>query len=96
MVYQEGQYKVIQDSRGYVLINTEGSYKAHGHIKSLHIAKKVIKMMKKNTVPNSDYLRGTVLRVSTDEAYKDKIRHKISKDKDKLGFININKGLVRW
>jgi hypothetical protein len=94
-MYQEGIYKVIRDSKGYVLINTIGEYKSHGHLKSLHIAKKVIKMMKKGTVPDSDYLRGTVLRVSTDKAYIDKVNQKIIKDRNKLGFININKGLVR-
>jgi len=48
--------------------------------------------MKKNIVPFSDYLRTSVLRISTDEKYIEKVKIKMEKDKEKEHYININKG----
>lgn len=52
-------------------------------------------MMERHIVPDSTYLRGTALRLSLDEKYIDKINIKIEKDKQKQGYININKGIGR-
>lgn len=49
--------------------------------------------MDKKIVPDSSYLRETVLRVSLDNKYKDKVKHKIKKDKDRQVYINVNKGV---
>ena len=95
VVYTEDEFIVREDDKGFVLINTNGEYKNHGHIKNLKTAKMLIRLMKNKTVPNSDYLRGTVLRVSLDSDYKNKVLHKIEKDRNKQYFININKGIKK-
>ena len=51
--------------------------------------------MIKNMVPYNDYWKGTVLRVSTDKSYLEKVRHKIEKDKQKEMYVNINKGVKK-
>ena len=55
-----GIYKILQDSRGYVVSNTSGSYSNHGHFKQLKTCyTMIIKLMqKKRTVPKSKYLKG--------------------------------------
>ena len=97
LVYRHKEYIVIEDDYrpGHIIINTKGKYKNHGHVKFLGTCKKLLKMMDRNIVPNSSYLRGTVLRISLDEKYKAKVQHKIDKDKQKPKYININKGIKR-
>lgn len=49
--------------------------------------------MDENIVPDSKYLRETVLRISLDDKYKEKVKNKIDKDRNKQQYININKGI---
>lgn len=49
--------------------------------------------MDKRIVPDSSYLRETVLRISMNKKYKDKVLRKIQKDQDKQKYINVNKGI---
>lgn len=86
---------VIKCKRDHVLINMNGRYENHGHVKKAKTAKMLIRLMKENKVPNSNYLRETVLRVSLDNKYKTKVKNKMAKDRDKQKYININKGIVR-
>lgn len=72
-----------------------GRYENHGHVKKAKTAKMLIRLMKENKVPNSNYLRETVLRVSLDNKYKTKVKNKMAKDRDKQKYININKGIIR-
>lgn len=51
--------------------------------------------MERQTVPKSNYLRESVLRISTDKKYKEKVRIKVEKDAQKKMYININKGVVK-
>lgn len=51
--------------------------------------------MDKGQVPDSDYLRETVLRISLDTKYRDRVRNKIEKDKNKQLYFNPNKGVRR-
>lgn len=86
---------VIESKKGHVLINMDGKYENHGHIRKLDTAKMVIKLIKTKKVPDSNYLRQTVLRVSLDEKYKAKVRHKIAKDKDKQPYVKYPKGVIK-
>lgn len=95
VVYRDGIYEVKKDNRGYVLINTLGDYDNHGHLKKLKTCKLVIKLMQNETVPHSPYLRGTVLRVSTNKKYKDKVRRKVAKDRDRQSYYNKNNHNLR-
>ena len=91
LVYQHNEYSVMKISEGYVIVNTNGEYRNHGHVKRLKTCKLIIKLIESNKVPNSDYLRGTVLRLSLDENYKNKVFNKIEKDKEKLKYMNISR-----
>lgn len=93
--YIKDEFMVIQCKKDHVLINMNGKYENHGHVKKLKTAKMLIKLMKTNKVPHSAYLRETVLRVSLDESYRNKVLHKIEKDKQNPKFIKVNKGVVR-
>lgn len=91
------EYLVIEEDyrNGHVVINTNGKYEHHGHIHSLGTCKKLLKLMDSKTVPNSPYLRGSVLRISLDEKYKEKVLHKILKDKNKQRFHRPPKGVMK-
>lgn len=96
LVYQFKEYIVIEDDhrkKGHIIINTKGKYENHGHLKRLKTAKLVIKLMENQIIPDSDYLKGTILRISLDDKYKEKIDNKILKNREKSHYININKGV---
>lgn len=95
VVYQEDEYLVVEDKNGHVIINTKGEYRNHGHIKTDNTAKLLIRLMKNKIVPDSNYLRETVLRISLDDDYKNKIRNKIEKDKNKQKYFNPQKGVIK-
>lgn len=95
LVYRHNEFIVIEDDYrpGHIIINTLGSYRNHGHVKHLGTCKKLLKLMDKKIVPDSEYLRETVLRISLDEDYKAKVLHKMEKDKQKPKYVNVNKGV---
>ena len=95
VIDQIGIYKILQDSKGYVVCNTKGEYANHGHFKQLKTCYTIIKLMRKRTVPKSKYLRGSALRISTDKYYIEKVQSKIDKDKDRIYYFNPSKGVVR-
>lgn len=97
VAYRYKEYIVVKDDckGGHVIINTLGRYENHGHLKYLETCKKLLKMMDRNIVPNSDYLRGTVLRISLDKKYKSMVLNKIEKDRQKPKYTNINKGVMK-
>ncbi len=88
-----GHYKILKAQSGYVVTNIKASYKHHGHFKKLKTCYIIIKLIQRGQVPRSDYLRGSALRISIDDNYLEKIRHKIEKDKKRIRYININKGV---
>lgn len=98
LVHRHNEYIVIENDYKpghHIVINTQGKYENHGHIKYLGTCKKLLNMMDRKIIPDNDYLRGTVLRISLDKDYKDKVLNKIEKDKQKPHYININKGVRR-
>lgn len=96
-MYRHNEYIVIEDDhrQGHIIINTKGKYSNHGHVKYLNSCKKLLRLMDKGQVPDSDYLRETVLRISLDTKYRDRVRNKIEKDKNKQLYFNPNKGVRR-
>lgn len=96
LLHRHNEYIIIEEDngRGCVLINSSGTYKNHGHIKRLETALMMIRLIERGIVPKSNYLRGTALRVSTNEKYKAKVQRKTEKDKNKSVYRNINKGVV--
>lgn len=92
LVYSDDNYKIINAKNEYVLINLKGEYEAHGHFKTRDVCFLIIDLIKKKRVPKSKYLREAVLRISTDEKYKEKVVFKITKDKNRTRYFNVNKG----
>lgn len=98
IAYRHNEYIVIEDNYKpghHIIINTKGKYENHGHVKHLNACKKLLRMMDKEIVPHSDYLRGTVLRISLDEKYKADVERKIEKDRQKPKLVRIQKGVIR-
>lgn len=84
IVYVKDHYVVKEGRRGYTIYNTRKDFdEGHGHIGSQDTCEMLIKLMGRNIVPDSPYLRQTVLRISTDDKYIDKVKRKIEKDRDK-------------
>ena len=86
-----GHYKILKAHNGYIVSNTKASYKHHGHFKKLKTCYIIIKLIQRGQVPRSDYLRGSALRISTNDKYIDKVNRKIAKDKNKQKCVRINK-----
>ena len=95
--FRFNEYIVLDEGpkRGHVIINTNGKYENHSHIHSLGACKKFLKLMDKKTIPNSPYLRESVLRISLDEKYKSDVQRKILKDKDKQKFFRPPKAVMK-
>lgn len=94
ILHRHNEYLVIEEkNKGVILINTTGTYCNHGHLRTLSTAKMMINLLEKKTVPKSDYLKETALRISLDEKYKNEILLKIEKNKNKQQYYNVNKGV---
>lgn len=93
IVYKDNKYTVKENRDGYILCNNHGAYRNHGHLKKFKTCMLLIRLMEKNIVPDSSYLRESVLRISIDEKYLAKVRTKMNKSKKK--YINVNKGIQR-
>lgn len=92
IIYTDDKFKILRNRSGFILINENGDYSNHGHFKKESTCKLLIDLINKNIIPHSDYLRQAVLRICINDKYKDKVKRKIKKDKDKQMYININKG----
>jgi hypothetical protein len=86
-------FKIIADSSGFVLINTNGEYENHAHLKKSSTCHLLIKLISREIVPMSEYLRGSCLRLTLNEDYKETILRKQAKDREKLAYFNANKGV---
>ncbi len=88
MIYNDDDFKILNSSKSYILINKHGKYSNHGHFKKADTCHLMIKLIKRMEVPKSKYLQDAALRISINEDYK----NKILKKRDKQFYININKG----
>ena len=81
VVDRVGDYKILQNGNGFIVSNVKCEYKNHGHFKRLKTCYTIIRIIEKKQVPRSKYLKGSVLRISTDEKYKERVKRKMRKDK---------------
>lgn len=94
IVYQRGDYVVKEISIGHYLFNkNRKSIDEHTHIKTKKTCKDLIDMIYRKKVPNSNYLRESILRICRDEKLIQAVKHKIEKDKQKPKFVKIQKGV---
>lgn len=87
------KFKILQGGRGFILINTEGEYKNHAHLKAEKTCMMLIRLIERKIVPKSSYLRESCRRLTLDTEYKEKIERKQAKDKEKPAYFNANKGV---
>jgi len=92
IVYQRGDYIVKEITTGYYLYNRKRlSEDEHTHIKTEKTCRDFIDMIYRNRVPDSPYLRISVLRICKDKKFVGRVLHKIEKDKQKPKFIKAQK-----
>jgi hypothetical protein len=88
--------KIIDCNGYYTIVNLNGSYENHTHIKRQQTCKMLIKLFNKRAVPKSEYLRESCKRLILDKSYIEKIEIKQEKDKNKQSYLNSQKGVRRW
>lgn len=93
VIDQVGDYKILEASRDYLVVNTKGKHENHGHFKKLKTCYLIIKLIQTQQVPKSKYLREAAIRISTDIDYINKVKRKIEKDRDKQYYVNPQKGV---
>jgi hypothetical protein len=93
LIYADDKYRILKSGRDYTLINIHAEYKCHGHFRKADTCFLLMRLMREQIVPKSIYLQDAALRLTTDESYKQKILNKQEKERNKLNFYNVNKGV---
>lgn len=88
-----GEYKILQNQRDYIVVNTEGNYENHGHFKKLSTCYVIIRLMKRKTIPNKPFMLEAARRITIDEKYKEVLTNKQKKNKQRQYYFNPNKGV---
>ena len=65
----------------------------HTHVTKERTAKMLCELVRDKKIPDSDYLRESCIRLTTDEKYIEEINIKREKDRQKPKYINVNKGV---
>lgn len=85
-IYKNKQFNLYQYGREYIIHNTYGNFSDHhSHINNYKTAKFLINLALHKTVPKkpiSEYLINSLIRISTDKIYIDKLE-KLKRNKCK-------------
>lgn len=76
-VYNKKEFVILQNKNGYVVINTRKTFDSgHTHFKNLNASKKLINLAINKKIPksNSNYFLDSLIRISNDEKYIEKIQ----------------------
>lgn len=84
-----GQFKLVRDSRDFIVINELGDYAAHAHFKSETGARDCIRLINKGLLPRNEYYRKACKRL----LFEDEYNRLIERNKEK--YINVNKCVRR-
>lgn len=57
LIYADDKYKILKDGRNYTLININGEQKNHSHLHKQDTCFLLIRLIEKQVVPKSKYLR---------------------------------------
>ncbi|MFW6029670.1 MAG: hypothetical protein ACOCRO_05385 [Halanaerobiales bacterium] len=88
MIDKPSHFFIRKYRDGWILINKKGERKNHTHLKKKDTCHLLVRLICSGTVPDKGWLRKSALRVSLDPKYKQKIRIKIEKDKQKPKYVN--------
>jgi len=89
------EYKILQNKRDYIVVNTNGKYKNHGHFKKLSTCYVIIRLLQRKTIPNKPFMIEAARRITTDSAYREALTIKQKKNKQRQRYFNSNKGVRR-
>lgn len=87
------KFNIIDCGTYFTITNINGSYSNHCHVDTKDTAEMLVRLMRKKRVPRSHYLRQSAMRVTLDNKYKIEIELKIMKDRDKIRYYNVNRGV---
>lgn len=83
-IYRNRQFKIYKTLEGYIVHNSEKSFKCgHTHIKDFNTAKYLVYLSVHKIIPKhlSRYLLVSLIRLSNDMEYTDKVLNKLGEDK---------------
>lgn len=94
-IYKKYNYKIFESKDGYIVYNTRLKFESHHtHITDLNTCKFIIDLCIKKMVPHklSDYLLVSIIRITDDKNYKEKIKNMLNDPnrKKKKRYNNIN------
>jgi hypothetical protein len=87
------EYKIRQNERDYIVVNTNGKYENHGLFKKLSTCYVIIRLLQRKIIPRSDYLVEAARRITTDAKYKQTLELKQLKNKQRQRYFNPSKGV---
>ena len=89
------EYRILQTSKDYIVINTNGKYKNHGHFKKLSTCYVIIRLIQRKIIPNKPFMLEAARRITTDSKYKEVLTIKQKKNKQRQHYFNPSKGMRR-
>lgn len=82
-IYKKKYFNLYSNQEGYIIHNTHKDFqKGHTHINNYNTAKFLINLALYKTVPDknmSKYLYQSLIRISSDQAYINKIRKRMNR-----------------
>lgn len=81
VIYKKKNFKIYDAGKGYIVHNTKLNFPDHHtHINNFHTCKYIIDLCIHKTIPHhlSDYLLVSIIRLSNDKEYINKIENMIS------------------
>lgn len=82
-IYKKKYFNLYSNQEGYIIHNTHKDFqKGHTHINNYNTAKFLINLALYKTVPDknmSKYLYQSLIRISSDQTYINKIRKRMSR-----------------
>lgn len=86
------EYKILQNKRDYIVVNTNGKYENHGHFKKLSTCYVIIRLLQRKTIPNKPFMIEAAKRITTDSAYREVLTIEQKKNKQRQRYFNQVKG----
>lgn len=93
MVYKKDKYIVIAVKNGFIVYNTSKEFnEGHTHLKSFNACKTIIDLSIRNKIPrsNSFYYLRSLIRITDNNDYKQRIEEliEVKRDKGKKNYRN--------
>lgn len=70
---RESDFRIFQYKGEYVLYNIKGGESNHTHLGNYGVCKMLIKLICKEEIPRSDYLKESARRISRNDKYRKNI-----------------------